>query len=219
MLGNQMLEKQTAGYLLQLATGWCSSGIWGSISIANHACHFYHHRNHSQTLTFKQNLSSFRALAHQPMSQWRYLEPAGDVFFHLETLRQSYYQFRPPLRISWTCAKWVCKPWGSQQGMKEPLGAMIGGTKTQMLQFLLLFATSKTDQETKSYRRRKVLGLLSSALWLVCRSCCCTVLFLLSVPSRSTTIPSDGLFMHIQLPLLANFSHSSMASAIAATTI
>lgn len=166
MLGNQMLEKQTAGYLLQLATGWCSSGIWGSISIANHACHFYHHRNHSQTLTFKQNLSSFRALAHQPMSQWRYLEPAGDVFFHLETLRQSYYQFRPPLRISWTCAKWVCKPWGSQQGMKEPLGAMIGGTKTQMLQFLLLFATSKTDQETKSYRRRKACSPLPSG-WFV----------------------------------------------------
>lgn len=79
-------------------------GTTGSISMAHHSHHPHHHGHPFQTLAFIQNPSLSWALARWPTSHWRYREPTGDVFLHLETLRQSQNRFRP-LRISGTCEK------------------------------------------------------------------------------------------------------------------
>lgn len=79
-------------------------GTTGSISMAHHSHHPHYHGHPFQTLAFIQNPSLSWALARWPTSHWRYREPTGGVFLHLETLRQSQNQFRP-LRISGTCEK------------------------------------------------------------------------------------------------------------------
>lgn len=137
------------------------------------------------TMGIPSKLSPLGKISVHSGCQWRYLEPAGEIFLSLDTLRQSYNQFRP-LRVSWTCAKWVSKACGSQQGMKAPVAAMIGESKPQTLNFWCYLQPAKPNKVTKSNREEEVLGLLPSALWAVCRSCSCScaALFSSSVPSR-----------------------------------
>lgn len=99
---------------------------------------------------------------HWPTSYWRNQEPTGDVFLHLETLRQSQNQFRP-LRISGTCAKGVQK--SPAKGGQASKGHDRKGAKPIHFIFGVAWNQQCRTKKGEAPERRKVLTQVVCMSW------------------------------------------------------
>lgn len=134
---------------------------------------------------FKKNFSSFWALAH---CQWA----SGDILSLLEIF---FLIFKLWGRVRTNLGFWeylglvqneFAKPGEVSKGWRGHWMLQEKGVKPRHLISDVICNQQNQTKKRKARERRKVLGLLPSALWVACRSCTCscTALFLPSLPSR-----------------------------------